>query len=116
PDKNRALQESATLVLKLGKRGPETLHVVAVVTNVGAGHAMPTGNDQHLLLIRMRATDQEGHVLWENDPFRDWTTSIFGLILDNDLGAFPVETWAAAKVVSDRRIFFFFKQKTAYEI
>jgi len=116
PDKNRALQESATLVLKLGKRGPETLHVVAVVTNVGAGHAMPTGNDQHLLLIRMRATDQEGHLLWENDPFRDWSTSIFGLVLANDLGAFPAETWAAAKVVADRRIQAGQSAQAAYEI
>src|SRR5467141_1973895 len=104
PEQNRALRDAATLVLKLGKRGAENLHVLAVVTNVGAGHAIPTGNDQHLLLIRVRATDTEGHILWENDPFRDSSGSIFGLILANDLGAYPAETWAAAKVVADRRI------------
>ncbi len=103
-DKNPALQDAATLVLKLGKRDEDELHVVATVTNVGAGHAIPTGNDQHLLLIRMRATDQEGHVLWENDPFQDWNHSVFGILLANDLGAYPAETWTATKVLSDRRI------------
>ncbi|TMQ47215.1 MAG: hypothetical protein E6K71_10545 [Candidatus Eisenbacteria bacterium] len=116
PDKNRALQGAATLVLKLGKRGTENLRVLAVVTNVGAGHAIPTGNDQHLLLIRVRATDTEGHILWENDPFRDSSGSIFGLILANDLGAYPAETWAAAKVVADRRIQTGSSAQAAYEI
>ena len=104
PEKNRALQDAATLALKLGKRERDILHVVAIVTNVGAGHAIPTGNDQHLVLIRMRATDQEGHLLWENDPFKDWNSSIYGLLLANELGAYPAETWTASKVLSDRRI------------
>jgi hypothetical protein len=116
PEKNRALRGAATLTLKLGKRDAEKLHVVAVVTNVGAGHAIPTGNDQHLLLIRIRATDQDGHILWENDPFRDSSGSIFGLILANDLGAYPAETWAAAKVLSDRRIEAGASAQAAYEI
>ena len=104
PDKNPALRDAATLVLKLGKRDEDKLQILATVTNVGAGHAIPTGNDQHLLLIRIRATDQEGHVLWENDPYQDWNHSVFGLLLANDLGAYPAETWAATKVLSDRRI------------
>ncbi len=104
PDQDRALQEAATLVLRAGKSEGDELHVVATVTNVGAGHALPTGNDQHLILIRMRATDQEGHILWENDPFQDWTTSIFGLLMANELGAYPAETWSGTKVLSDRRI------------
>jgi len=78
--------------------------VTATVTNVGAGHAIPTGNDQHLVLIRIRATDQEGHLVWENDPFQDWNSSVFGLLLANELGAYPAETWTATKVLSDRRI------------
>ena len=104
PDQNRALREAATLVLSLGKRAGDDLRVTATVANVGAGHAIPTGNDQHLLLIRLRVTDQEGHLLWENDPFQDWNTSVFGLLLANELGAYPAETWTASKVLSDRRI------------
>jgi len=104
PDENRALQGAATLALRLGKREADTLHVLATVTNVGAGHAIPTGNDQHLLLIRVRATDQDGRIVWENDPFQDWNDSVFGILLANDLGAYPAETWTAFKVLSDRRI------------
>ncbi len=104
PEQDKALKEAATLTLRVGKREGDQLHVIATVTNVGAGHAIPTGNDQHLLLIRMRATDQEGHLLWENDPFQDWNSSIFGLLLANDLGAYPAETWTATKVLSDRRV------------
>ena len=104
PEQNRALRDAATLALSAGKREGDELRVTATVTNVGAGHAIPTGNDQHVLLIRMRATDQEGHLLWENDPFQDWNTSVFGLLLGNELGAYPAETWTAAKVISDRRI------------
>jgi len=104
PEENPALQNAATLALRIGRRGADTLHVVAVVTNVGAGHAIPTGNDQHLLLIRLRATDQEGRIVWENDPFQDWNSSVFGLLLANELGVYPAETWTAAKVLSDRRI------------
>jgi hypothetical protein len=104
PDENRALRDAATIALRLGRRGADTLQVLATVTNVGAGHAIPTGNDQHLLLIRVRATDQDGRIVWENDPFLDWNSSVFGILLANDLGAYPAETWTASKVLSDRRI------------
>ncbi len=104
PEQNRALQDAATLALSAGKREGDELHVTATVTNVGAGHAIPTGNDQHLVLIRMRVTDQEGHLVWENDPFQDWDSSVFGLLLANELGVSPAESWTATKVLSDRRI------------
>ena len=100
----RALRDAVTLALRLGKRSGDTLRVFAIVTNVGAGHAMPTGNDQHMLLIRMRLTDSGDRIVWENDPFQDWNSSVFGLLLANDLGGYPAETWTASKVLSDRRI------------
>jgi len=104
PDRNRALRDAATLTLRPGARHGDQVRVIATVTNVGAGHALPTGNDQHLLVIRMRATDAAGQVVWQNDPFQDWNHAVFGLLLANELGAYPAETWAASKVVSDRRI------------
>ena len=104
PGTNRALRDAATLALRLGKRSGDTLRFFALVTNAGAGHAIPTGNDQHLLLLRMRLTDSGDHIVWENDPFQDWNSSVFGLLLANDLGAYPAETWNASKVLSDRRI------------
>ncbi len=104
PSANRQLQGAATLTLRLGTRAADTLRVYAVVANVGAGHSIPTGNDQHMLLIRMRVTDVEGHIVWENDPFQDWESSIFGLLLADELGGYPAETWTAARVLSDRRV------------
>jgi len=104
PDQMKALQGAATLTLRAGTRQGDRLRVVATITNVGAGHAIPTGNDQHLLVLRLRATDAEGHLVWENDPFQDWNHAIFGLLLANELGAYPAETWTATKVLSDRRI------------
>jgi hypothetical protein len=104
PDKDKALQDAATLTLRAGKRDGDALHLTATVTNVGAGHAIPTGNDQHLILIRIRATDSEGHIVWENDPFQDWNNSVFGLLMATELGAYPAETWNGTKILSDRRI------------
>jgi hypothetical protein len=104
PEQLRSLRDAATLTLRLGARKGDFLRVTATVTNVGAGHAIPTGNDQHLLLIRMRAVDREGKQIWENDPFQDWNHAVFGLLLATELGAYPAETWTAAKVLSDRRI------------
>ena len=101
---NPKLKSPATLALRLGMRGADSLRVYAVVANVGAGHSIPTGNDQHLLLIRVRVKDVEGKIIWENDPFQDWEASIFGLVLATDLGSWPAETWTAAKVLADRRI------------
>ena len=101
---NPKLKDAAKLTLQFGKRDADSLRVFAVVANVGAGHAIPTGNDQHLLLIRIRVTDSEGKIMWENDPFQDWEASIFGLVLANDLGVWPAETWMATKTLADRRI------------
>lgn len=104
PDRNRELQGAATLTLRSGARSPDTLRVVAQVSNVGAGHSIPTGNDQHVVLIRIRVTDVDGRIVWENDPFQDWDHSVFGLLLANELGAYPADTWTAVKILSDTRV------------
>jgi hypothetical protein len=116
PDQMRTLQGAASLVLRAGKREGDVLHVTATVTNVGAGHAIPTGNDQHLMLLRLRATDAEGKIVYENDPWSDWGNSVFGLLLANELGAYPAETWDATKILSDRRIQAGASSRSAYSI
>jgi hypothetical protein len=65
---------------------------------------MPTGNDQNLALIRIRVLDQGGKIVWENDPFQEWNVSVFGLMLADELGNWPADTWNAVKTLSDRRI------------
>ncbi|HET9252901.1 MAG TPA: multiheme c-type cytochrome [Candidatus Eisenbacteria bacterium] len=95
---------AATVKVQGAKIGGDSLRVSVVVTNTGWGHSLPTGNDQNLALIRLRVLSGSGAIVWENDPFADWNTSIFGVILEDELGNWPAETWTATRVISNRRI------------
>ncbi|MGE5175872.1 MAG: multiheme c-type cytochrome [Hyphomicrobiales bacterium] len=99
-----ARPNAATLALSGARRAGDSLRVTAVVTNAGWGHSLPTGNDQNLALLRVRVTDADGQVVWENDPFSEWNVSVFGLILADEVGNWPADTWNATKILSDRRI------------
>lgn len=100
-----ARPNAATLALTGARRaGKDSIRVTAVVTNTGWGHALPTGNDQNLALLRIRVLDSGGKIVWENDPFEEWNVSVFGLILADELGNWPADTWNAVKTLSDRRI------------
>ena len=108
---NSALAEKAQpgksvgFTLRAGKtRSGDSLRVFATVSNTGWGHSLPTGNDQKIVLIRIRVLTQAGSIVWENDPLTEWNTSIFGVILADELGGWPADTWTAASVLSDRRI------------
>ena len=100
-----ARPRAATITLT-GSRVPgrDSLRLYATVTNTGWGHSMPTGNDQNLALIRVRVLDAGGKIVWENDPFQEWNVSVFGLMLADELGNWPADTWNAVKTLSDRRI------------
>jgi nitrate/TMAO reductase-like tetraheme cytochrome c subunit len=104
PAQNPRLRNAITLKLLPQRLGKDSLRVVAVVTNARAGHSMPTGNDQKMLLIRLRVLTTSGTIVWENDPFQEWQQSIFGLLLADELRHWPAETWNAREIVSDRRI------------
>lgn len=96
---------AATLTLTGSRRpGVDSLRVFATAGNAGWGHSLPTGNDQNLALIRIRVLGEGGTIVWENDPFTEWNVSIFGLILADELGNWPADTWNAVKILSDRRI------------
>ena len=101
-----AARPNAAMLALTGARraGSDTLRVVATATNAGWGHALPTGNDQNIALIRIRVTKTDGTIVWENDPFTEWNVSVFGLILADELGNWPADTWNAVKTVRDRRI------------
>jgi ssDNA-binding Zn-finger/Zn-ribbon topoisomerase 1 len=95
---------AATVTLRGTRSGKDSLRVSVVIANTGWGHSLPTGNDQNLALIRLRVLSASGSIVWENDPFADWNTSIFGVILGDELGNWPAETWTATKVITNRRI------------
>jgi len=95
---------NAVLMKLRGERRGDSLRVVATVTNAGWGHSLPTGNDQHIAILRVRVKSAAGEILWENDPFEEWRVSVFGVLLADELGNTPADTWNARKVVLNRRI------------
>lgn len=100
-----ARPHAVTLTLTGTRRpGLDSLRVFANVTNAGWGHSLPTGNDQNIALIRIRVLDSGGKIIWENDPFGEWRVSVFGLILADELGSWPADTWNAVRTLADRRI------------
>jgi hypothetical protein len=101
---NPKLAKAVDLQLHAERLAGDSLRVFALVTNVGAGHSLPTGNDQHMLLVRLRVLTADGKIVWENDPFSEWNVSVFSLVLADEIGRWPAETWNARKVIADRRI------------
>jgi hypothetical protein len=82
----------------------DSLRVVVTVTNKGWGHSLPTGNEQNVVVLRVRVKDAQGNDVWQNDPFSEWNRSIFGVILADELGSWPADTWNARSVLENRRI------------
>ena len=99
-----AARPNAVLLKLRGERRGDSLRVFAVVTNAGWGHSLPTGNDQNIAILRVRVKSAAGEILWENDPFEDWRAAVFGVLLADEFGNAPADTWNARKVVANRRI------------
>jgi len=99
----QARPKAVTMTLR-GERRGDSLRVVAIVTNAGWGHSLPTGNDQNVAILRVRVKSAAGEILWENDPFDEWSVSVFGLLLADEFGNAPADTWNARKMISNRRI------------
>jgi mono/diheme cytochrome c family protein len=103
-DAMAAARPKAVLLKLRGEKRGDSLRVTATVTNAGWGHSLPTGNDQKIALLRVRVKGAAGEILWENDPFSEWTVAVFGLLLADEMGNVPAETWSARKTVANRRI------------
>lgn len=103
-DELAAARPNAVTMRLRGERRGDSLRVVATVTNAGWGHSLPTGNDQNIAVLRVRVKSAAGEILWENDPFEDWSVSMFGVFLADEFGNAPADTWSARRVVLNRRI------------
>lgn len=72
--------------------------LTATITNVGAGHYLPTGlTEVRQMWLEVTATDENGNELMSER--RD-----FGSVLKDAEGAHPVELWDAVEFYSDDRI------------
>lgn len=93
------LKAAAELTLEL----PEIVEsgdvaVQTTITNVGAGHYLPTGlTEVRQMWLEVTATDESGKQLLTER--RD-----FGTVMRDEAGNFPAEMWEAAAIHSDDRI------------
>ncbi len=104
PDALAAARPNAVTMRVAGERQGDSLRVFTTITNAGWGHSLPTGNDQNIALIRLRVKTAAGEILWENDPFSEWHVAVFGILLADEFGNAPAETWSARKLVTNRRL------------
>jgi len=76
----------------------QTASATVTITNVGAGHKLPTGlTEVRQMWLEVTATTASG----ETTTFG---SHVFGTILQDDKGNAPVELWEATKIKSDDRI------------
>lgn len=93
------LKAAAQLVLEL----PEIVEsgdvaIQTTITNVGAGHYLPTGlTEVRQMWLEVTATDEGGKQLLNER--RD-----FGTVMKDEAGDFPAEMWDAAAIHTDDRI------------
>lgn len=97
------LQKSAKLALSMSGTQitpGNQLSVSVKVTNVGAGHYLPTGlTELREMWLEVRAHDSEGNKLFAE-------RHDFGTVLENAQGVHDrtVPIWAGVKIYSDRRV------------
>ncbi|MHB8964448.1 MAG: multiheme c-type cytochrome, partial [Coriobacteriia bacterium] len=94
------LKAAATLELALEDviEPGSPVALTTTITNVGAGHYLPTGlTEVRQMWLEVKATDEAGTELLAER--RD-----FGTVLKDKAGKFPVELWEAEGIQSDDRI------------
>jgi hypothetical protein len=94
------LKSAATIELTIPEvvAAGETATATVTITNVGAGHYLPTGlTEVRQMWLEVTATDESGTSTKIGER-------VFGTILADEKGNTPVELWDAASIKSDDRI------------
>ena len=94
------LKAAATIEQTIERIVPagQTVKVATTITNVGAGHHLPTGlTEFRQMWLQVTAKDADGKEVFSGR--RDFVT-----VLEDEEGNFPAEMWEAAAVKSDDRI------------
>lgn len=92
------LKAAAELALEAPEIQTGQIPVKVTVTNVGAGHDLPTGlTEVRQMWLEVKATDASGKELLNER--RDW-----GTVLEDANGNAPAEVWNAVAIKSDDRI------------
>lgn len=94
------LKAAATMEQSVERIVPagQTVKVATTITNVGAGHYLPTGlTEFRQMWLQVTATDASGEEVFSGR--RDFVT-----VLEDKDGNFPAEMWEATAIKSDDRI------------
>jgi hypothetical protein len=81
--------------------------LIITLTNIGAGHAIPTGTPLRMVMLKVEAYDSIGEVVWENwkvNPIKENKTGLFMKILADAEGNGPVPPWRATQTIFEERL------------
>ena len=85
-------------------RALSTIGALAILASAPPARAFTRDSLVFQKCTSCHAAGADGKIVWENDPFTEWNVSVFGLILADELGNWPADSWNAVKTLSDRRI------------
>jgi hypothetical protein len=78
-----------------------------VLTNGGAGHAIPTGTPLRMVMLKVSAYDSSGNLIWQNwkeNPVEEDRLALFMKIMADDQGNSPVPPWRATRTIFEKRL------------
>jgi hypothetical protein len=81
--------------------------LIITLTNIGAGHAIPTGTPLRMVMLKVTAFDSMGTVIWENwreNPIKEDKNGLFMKIMADSAGNGPVPPWRATQTIFERRL------------
>ncbi len=92
------LQSAATIDMAAPEIAGPSAEVTVTITNVGAGHYLPSGlTEVRQMWLQVVAVDESGKET-------ELGKRVFGTVLKDKDGKYPAELWDAVAVVSDDRI------------
>ena len=81
--------------------------VKITLTNVGAGHAIPTGTPLRMVMLKLIAYDSVGNLIWQNwevNPIQEDKQALFMKIMGDAAGNASVPPWRATQTVFEKRL------------
>jgi ssDNA-binding Zn-finger/Zn-ribbon topoisomerase 1 len=86
---------------------PDSRELLISLTNVGAGHAIPTGTPLRMVFLKITAFDSSGTIIWQNwknNPIMEDRTAVFMRLLGDEQGNAPVPPWKASQTIYNQRL------------
>ena len=78
-----------------------------MLTNDGAGHAIPTGTPLRMVMLKVTAYDSFGNTVWQNwhkSPIEEDQSALFMKIMADEKGNAPVPPWRATQTAFEKRL------------